>query len=93
MRFPIILPAFAEVVFLERLFAKSIKVLDDHCSPRSRTSVRFVFILPVALQLHMKICSFEMQEYKDVLCINDRKADESANNRLVSEKKLVTNSR
>ena len=84
MRFPINLPAFALVVFLERLFAKPIKMSDDHCSPRLRTSERFVFMLPVALQLHMNACSFERQEYKGVLCVNDRKTDESSMNRLVS---------
>jgi hypothetical protein len=55
MRFPIKLPAFALVVFSERLLAKPIKESDDHCLPRLRTSLRFVFILPVALQLHMKL--------------------------------------
>lgn len=86
MRFPIKLPAFALAVFSERLLAKPIKMSDDHCLPRLRTSVRFVFILPVALQLHMNACSFERQEYKGILCINDRKTDESSKNRLISTK-------
>ena len=86
MRFPIKLPAFALVVFLERLLAKPVKMSDDHCLPRLRTSLSFIFILPVALQLHMNACLFERQEYKGVLCINDRKTDESSKNRLVLTK-------
>jgi hypothetical protein len=93
MRFPIRLPAFALVVFSERLLAKPIKVSDDHCLPRLRTSVRSIFILPVALQLHMNARSFEMQENKSVLCINDRKTDESSKNGLVLTKTQSLNSR
>lgn len=86
MRFPVKLPTFALVVFSERLFAKFIKVSDDHCWPRSRTSVRLTFILPVALQLYMNTCSCSKGGYKDVLCINDWETNKSSKNRLVQQK-------
>lgn len=86
MRFPSKSPEFALVEFLERLVENLIKGSDDHSLPRSRTFARSIFILPVALQLHMNTWSFERQEYKGILCINDRKTDKSSKNRLVSRK-------
>ena len=49
MRFPVKKPALASVVFWDNALLKLVKVLDDHCSPRTSTFVRFSRMLEVAL--------------------------------------------
>lgn len=51
MRFPVKEPVLALDVFWDDILLKSIRVLDDHCSPRTLTFVKLIKIPEVALEL------------------------------------------